>query len=273
MLLPLAWSQKTRNVAMYYRTLTLPLLATIFMHGIILAIILINVPDAKPLVKKAATKYIDARLVVLEKPKAKQKAEDAPAKAKPADSSKVEEQAKLKAQQEQQRAEQARLQQQRETQAKARQAKQQQEELARQQAKQQEQARIAEQQRRLKEQQKREFAELIEQEAAVRQAESDADLANSYIALITKVIQNNWSRPPSARNSMEAELALQLVPTGEVVSVRVVNGSGNAAFDRSAEKAVLRAGRFPELQQLPPRVFEQYFRRLNLRFKPEDLRL
>ena len=104
-------------------------------------------------------------------------------------------------------------------------------------------------------------------------AETDTQLASSYIALITEVIQRNWNRPPSARNHMQAELALQLVPTGEVVSVRVIKSSGNSAFDRSAENAVLKAERFPELQQMPARVFERYFRRLNLIFKPEDLRL
>ena len=104
------------------------------------------------------------------------------------------------------------------------------------------------------------------------QARSDAELASSYIAHIARTIENNWSRPPSARRDMEAELVIQLVPTGEVVSVRVDKTSGNAAFDRSAETAVKRAARFPELQELPPRVFERYFRELRLVFKPEDLR-
>jgi colicin import membrane protein len=71
---------------------------------------------------------------------------------------------------------------------------------------------------------------------------------------------------------MECELEVQLVPTGEVVGVRVVRSSGNAAFDASAENAVRKAGAFPELQKLPSGEFEKKFRRLNLIFKPEDLR-
>ena len=105
------------------------------------------------------------------------------------------------------------------------------------------------------------------------QVESDQALATSYVALITGLIQNNWDRPPSARNNMEAELSLQLLPTGEVVGVKVVKTSGNKAFDLSAEKAVLKVGQIKELQDLPPRVFEKYFRRLRLKFRPEDLRL
>ena len=60
--------------------------------------------------------------------------------------------------------------------------------------------------------------------------------------------------------------------TGEVVSVRVVKGSGNSAFDRSAMNAVEKAGSFPELQNLPSREFEKTFRRFSLLSRPEDLR-
>jgi colicin import membrane protein len=72
---------------------------------------------------------------------------------------------------------------------------------------------------------------------------------------------------------MEVELSIQLVPTGQVISVAIIQSSGNSAFDRSAEQAVHQAGRFEKLQELPPRVFEQYFRQLRLVFRPEDLRL
>ena len=121
-------------------------------------------------------------------------------------------------------------------------------------------------------QREKELEVALAEEESLRQVESDAELAASYVALITEVIESNWSRPPSARNNMEAELILQLVPTGEVVGVTVVKSSGNAAFDRSAEQAVLRAERFPELRNLPIRVFDNYFRRFRLKFKPEDLR-
>ena len=101
---------------------------------------------------------------------------------------------------------------------------------------------------------------------------SDAQITASYVALIARVIEENWSRPPSARNEMEAELVIQLIPTGEVVSVSVASTSGQLAFDRSAVMAVQKAERFPELQDLPSRIFERNFRRLRLKFKPEDLR-
>jgi colicin import membrane protein len=73
---------------------------------------------------------------------------------------------------------------------------------------------------------------------------------------------------------MEVELLVQLVPTGQVISVSVVRSSGNSAFDRSAEQAVHKVGRFEKLKEIEnPRVFDKYFRRLTLVFRPDDLRL
>jgi colicin import membrane protein len=97
-------------------------------------------------------------------------------------------------------------------------------------------------------------------------------MAASYAALIQQTVVNYWSRPPSARNGMETLLSIQLIPTGDVVSVTIVKSSGNSAFDRSAVNAVEKAGSFPELQNLPSGEFEKTFRRFSLLFRPEDLR-
>ncbi len=110
------------------------------------------------------------------------------------------------------------------------------------------------------------------EEQAMAAASTAAEMAASYAALIQQTVVNYWSRPPSARNGMEALLQIQLIPTGEVVSVTVLKSSGNTAFDRSAINAVEKAGSFPELKSLPPREFEKTFRRFRLLFRPEDLR-
>jgi colicin import membrane protein len=244
-----------------FKTLTFPLLLSLFFHGLLVAVILIDAPEAKPMVKRATPNYIRAELITMEKPKAKKTTPSKPAN-KPKPKPKVDDsKARQLAKQQKQRAEQQK-------QAEVnRQAKEKQQREA------QEKQRQQEQLARIQQQSANELDAAIAEEQVQAQSLSDDQLANSYIALITEVIQNNWNRPPSARNSMEAELLLQLVPTGEVVSVKVLRGSGNAAFDRSAENAVLKAERFPELQQLPARVFEKNFRRLRLKFKPEDLRL
>ena len=103
-------------------------------------------------------------------------------------------------------------------------------------------------------------------------AENDEQVANSYLAIIQERVSNNWSRPPSARLGMQAEVVIQLVPAGRVVNVRIIKSSGNAAFDRSVEQAVKKAEQFPELKNLEQRVFEKYFRNLPMVFRPEDLR-
>ena len=113
---------------------------------------------------------------------------------------------------------------------------------------------------------------IAEEEQQVEATATAEEMAASYAALIQQTVINYWSRPPSARNGMEALLAIQLIPTGEVVSVSVLKSSGNSAFDRSAINAVEKAGSFPELQNLPSREFEKTFRRFRLLFRPEDLR-
>ena len=111
-----------------------------------------------------------------------------------------------------------------------------------------------------------------EEEQRIEETATAEEMSASYAALIQQTVINYWSRPPSARNGMEALLAIQLIPTGDVVSVSVLKSSGNTAFDRSAINAVEKAGSFPELQKLPAREFEKTFRRFRLLFRPEDLR-
>lgn len=119
---------------------------------------------------------------------------------------------------------------------------------------------------------RRELEAAIASEEAGQVAVTAEEMAASYAALIRDTVTGYWSRPPSARNGMQALLELQLVPTGEIVSVRVLESSGDVAFDRSAMNAVEKAGSFPELQNLPPREFNDTFRRFRLLFRPEDLR-
>lgn len=242
------------------RSLWLPLLTTVLMHAVILLVIIVGLPSMEVQVTvKKPVQVVQARLVKLEqaKPKPAPKPSPAPAskpapkpkpdprpapkpvpESKPAPAPKP----KVDPQAEQQRLE----------------AERQQREQA-----------LREQQL---EQIRQEMANSVAREEAAAQARNEAEMAQSYSTVVQRAIERQWSRPPSARNDMEAELIIHLIPTGEVVSVVVAVSSGNDAFDRSAENAVKKAGRFPELQDLPPQVFEQYFRRFRLVFNPEDLR-
>ena len=117
------------------------------------------------------------------------------------------------------------------------------------------------------------FDELLAQEEAEIQAAEEASLVERYSAQIRQAIGSQWNRPPSSRRDMEVLLEIRLVPNGDLVSVQVLKSSGDAAFDRAAELAVQKVGRFDQLRGMPSRLFEANFRRLQIKFKPEDLRL
>ena len=97
----------------------------------------------------------------------------------------------------------------------------------------------------------------------------DDEAAQSFRAGIYEQVRKNWSRPPSARNGMQARLLVELIPTGEVISVTLVESSGNSAFDRSAEQAIRQARRFAVPAENS--TFEKYFRRFYFLFQPGDL--
>ena len=148
------------------------------------------------------------------------------------------------------------------------------EEIARQEANEEERRRreLAEQQERQRQQESlRRRQQEAAEAAAAEAARTEYELVQSATALIQQVVQENWSRPPSARNGMRAVLQIRMLPTGELVDANITQSSGDPAFDRSAETAVIRAAPFSELQDLPINVFNANFRSLSLIFEPEDL--
>ena len=128
-----------------------------------------------------------------------------------------------------------------------------------------------EQAQRDREAQQRKEREEAQNAAAAEAASSEFELVQSATGLIQQLVTDNWSRPPSARNGMRAVIQIKMLPTGELIDVRITQSSGDPAFDRSAESAVYRAAPFAELTALPIRVFNQNFRTLSLIFQPEDL--
>jgi TonB family protein len=234
------------------KSLTLPLILTLLMHGVLVAAFLIDWSGERMVIKRQTPRYVEARLVTLEKPKPKPKVVKKVVKPRAPIKPIIDAKPKIKPKPKVLASEKI------------------------------DPAKLAAEQKRLQ-QEKQEKQELLDsvasdldsaldQEEQEERALTEAELANNHIALITQAIVRNWSRPASARNGMEAELQLDLVPTGEVINVSVVKSSGNAAFDRSAVAAVKRVKQFTELQQLPPKVFNDQFRRLRMKFKPEDLR-
>lgn len=141
-------------------------------------------------------------------------------------------------------------------------------ELAKQQA---EAAKKTQREQAAQEEQRRIQAALQKEAKHISDTNDDVN-TKSYEEMLVERVQQNWSRPPSARNGLEVVLEVNMLPTGVVTGLRVVRSSGDPAFDRSAEQAVRRVDRFTEAMQIPPDVFEKYFRVFRFTFSPEDLR-
>ncbi|WP_119395396.1 cell envelope integrity protein TolA [Salinibius halmophilus] len=134
-----------------------------------------------------------------------------------------------------------------------------------------EQQRLAElREQRLAEMQSRLEAEQAANEQAQQaQASRQASEVESFVAGIRMQIQRQWRRPASANNDMQVLLLIDLLPTGELRNVSILQSSGDRLFDRSAITAVESVTRFSVPKD--PNMFEQNFRSLNLLFDPEDL--
>lgn len=107
--------------------------------------------------------------------------------------------------------------------------------------------------------------QLAAESAALANARNQ-DIISQYVGLIGEKVQRNWIQPPTSRAGLSCVVQVQLMPTGDVVSVQIVQGSGDATFDRSVEAAVYRAAPLP----LPPDpgLFES-FRTVQFRFVPK----
>ena len=135
-----------------------------------------------------------------------------------------------------------------------------------------EQKRIAEQkrkeeQRRKAEAEKKRQAELRrqqERERAERERLSRG-IVNKYVALIAQKIERNWRQPLDAPRNLQCKIDIRLRSTGEVVSVKIAESSGNASFDRSVETAVRRASPLPVPKDS---VIFKEFEVMRLRFEP-----
>lgn len=113
--------------------------------------------------------------------------------------------------------------------------------------------------------------ELLDAEMAAQQAEKDTAAITSVSAQIKQLIQSVWQIPPSAKHTDQVLIRISLVPTGEVTDVYILESSGNAALDRSAELAVWKVAKLPVPDDLV--LFEKEFRQFNLSLRPENARL
>lgn len=84
-----------------------------------------------------------------------------------------------------------------------------------------------------------------------------------YIALMQAAVQEHWKVPSSTDNTSNPLVQMELARTGAVVSVKIIESSGNETIDASLIRAIYSAAPF----ELPRQQFE-YFRQNLIRFHP-----
>jgi colicin import membrane protein len=131
------------------------------------------------------------------------------------------------------------------------------------------QEQVAQEQKALDQQrQERELRDLIakQQADAARQASAaSAKALNEYIARIQAKVRSNWILPADIQGNPEAIFDVVQLPTGEVLTIRLVKSSGNAAYDAAVERAILKSSPLPL-----PSSRELFSRELKLTFRPQD---
>ena len=116
--------------------------------------------------------------------------------------------------------------------------------------------------------QERELRDLIakqQADAARVAAAARTKALNEYIARIQAKVKGNWILPPDLQGNPEAVFLVVQLPTGEVLSTRLIKSSGNASYDAAVERAILKSSPLPL-----PASRELFARELKLTFRPQD---
>jgi colicin import membrane protein len=98
-----------------------------------------------------------------------------------------------------------------------------------------------------------------------RQKYEDSEITRAMIR-IERQVKRNWIRPSSVGNGLTCAIRVHLVAGGAVKSAQVIESSGNAIFDRSAENAVRKASPLPV--PTDPLIFQK-FKVFNFVFNPQ----
>ena len=125
-----------------------------------------------------------------------------------------------------------------------------------------EQREFEEDRRRAEEARRRAEAERLARELAATAREK---ALAEYINRIRQKVRSNWILPPDLSGNPEAIFEVIQLPTGEVLSVKVLKASGNPAYDAAVERAILKSSPLPL-----PVSKNDFSRVLKLTFKPRD---
>ncbi len=112
-----------------------------------------------------------------------------------------------------------------------------------------------------------ELARQREAAAAKTRAKAAQQMTIRASRAIQQKVNNSWIRPMTSSKGLRCTVRVKLLPSGDVMDVRVLKSSGDPIFDRSAENAVRKASPLPVPKDRT--VFNQNFRTFTFVFKPE----
>jgi colicin import membrane protein len=119
------------------------------------------------------------------------------------------------------------------------------------------QKQIADEERKLKQQQ--------DALAASQAAGARSKALASYTDRIRAKIRGNIVLPPELKGNPSAVFEVVQLPSGEVISAKLIKGSGHAGYDTAVERAILKSSPLPRPDD--PGLFE---RSLRLIFCPQE---
>jgi TonB family protein len=114
------------------------------------------------------------------------------------------------------------------------------------------------------------YQKVQETELSVLNALAEQKVVGRTLDDMTTRITTAWRRPVGFKGGLEVYIRISLKTDGEIEDLRVVRTSGDVLFDRSAITAVKRAAPFDEVKQFDAATFEEKFRSLTVKFRPED---
>ncbi len=106
-----------------------------------------------------------------------------------------------------------------------------------------------------------------QQEAEIAQRAQNKKTTISVTAAIQQKVNSRWIRPVSSVKGLRCTIRVKLLPTGDVMDVQVIKGSGDNIFDNSAANAVRKASPLPVPKSRT--LFSKHFRTFTFNFNPE----
>ncbi|MCC5856712.1 MAG: cell envelope integrity protein TolA [Ectothiorhodospiraceae bacterium] len=153
---------------------------------------------------------------------------------------------------EQRRREEAERQRREEEQRRAEEERRRQEEAERQRREEEERRRQEEERRRAEEERRRQEAEQRRREEEMRQRMEEEQQAQAAqraqaqaVNVWRRILTDAWVRPPGSAAGLSTAVRVRLLPTGQVISIEIIESSGDDAFDRSVRNAIERASPLP----------------------------